>query len=92
MPMPEAAIHKNDCFSAGEHKIGLSRQIAVMKPVSPSQGMKTPAHDHLRLRVCAPDASHHPAAHVRRYDIRQEPSSRPEHPVTPDDRAPAYGG
>jgi hypothetical protein len=32
--MPKAAMNQDDCFILGKHKIGLSREIGNMEPVS----------------------------------------------------------
>ena len=60
--VPETSVHE-DCFAAGNKgKVGLSRQVLSMQPVTVSHGMYEPAHGHFRLGVAALDSSHNAAA------------------------------
>lgn len=53
--MPEAAVNKNDPMPDGKDKIGRARQAAVVQPISVTQRMHQPAHNHFGARVLAPD-------------------------------------
>ena len=62
VPMPEAAVDKNDRVPLWKHDVGMPRQFGRMQTVAEPQCMQVTAHDHLRLRVLRPNPAHHLAA------------------------------
>lgn len=62
MLMPEAAIHKDDCFVAGKDQVGLSWQVFAMQSVTQSCRMHCSANHQLRFCIAAFDCCHVSAA------------------------------
>ena len=65
VPMPETAVYEDHRPSRREHKVRLSRQLAVVKAIAEAERMQSAPDDDLRLCVLAPDSGHHPAADSR---------------------------
>ena len=65
VPVPETAMYKYHCPSRREHKVRLSRQLAVVKAIAEAECMQSVPNDDLRLCILAPDSGHHPAADSR---------------------------
>ena len=62
MLVPEAPMDEDHLASRGKHKVRLTREPAVVKPVPIALGVSEPTHDHLWLRVLTLDRTHYPAA------------------------------
>src|ERR1035441_6220673 len=58
VPVPETSVHKNDFTSAPEHQVWISRQAAVVQPVSVPHTVDQAPDRHLRLRVLRPNPAH----------------------------------
>ena len=71
VPVPEASVHEDSCLVSRKDKIGLARQLPVMKPVAETQAVKPSPQHHFRLRIFRSDSRHHPAANFRRNDVSQ---------------------
>lgn len=69
MPMPEAAMHKDDGFVFGEYDIGFAGEFFVVQAVAESVGMEEPPHQHLGLCVFPFDAAHIVGAGLRIVDV-----------------------
>lgn len=62
MAMPEASVHKNNCFPLRENDVRLARKIFAVKAESKSDTMKNRTNLDLGRRVPAPDAAHIPTS------------------------------
>ena len=58
MPMPEAAVNKNDLAPLRKHQVGISRQVFAVQPVAIPQTVHESPHPHLRLRVLTVHPGH----------------------------------
>lgn len=56
--MPKAPIDDDHLTSAAKDDVRLTRQIRGVQPVSVALGVQQSPHDHLGLRVLAPDTRH----------------------------------
>ena len=77
MTVPETAIHKHHGLVFGEHEVWFPWQVAAMKPVTKTAGMKPAPYNHFRLCVLTPDSSHIAATGRLVMDIRQLRPSEP---------------
>lgn len=78
VPVPEAAVGKQDRLVFGKNEIRFAGQAAIMETIAESQRVKALAEDHLRSCVAPPDAGHHPAADLGRNDISHAQESESE--------------
>jgi hypothetical protein len=69
--MPKTTMNKNHGSQATQHNVGLSRQISHMKPITETRCMKSLSNNQLRPGIFPTYASHHPAAHIARDNVRQ---------------------
>lgn len=67
--VPEAPMREQNRVIARKYQVWLARQSFGMEPVAEAFGKKAAPQQHFRIRVGAPDASHHPAAHVGGDDV-----------------------
>ena len=81
MPVPEAAVHKQNRTEFRKHQIRLSRQLSVVKPIPETASVQQLADQQLRLCVGALDRRHVPAAGFGIVDVSQ--------PSEPERRLPA---
>ncbi|ODA36497.1 hypothetical protein A6X21_02095 [Planctopirus hydrillae] len=65
VPVPEAAMHKDDCPVLGEHDIRFSGQILAVQSETISHPVEQRSYDQLWLRVPISDAGHVPASVFR---------------------------
>lgn len=71
VPMPETAIHKQDCPVSRKDKIGPSRQFPVVQAIAKAAGMQMVSDQQLWLCVLAPDRSHIAAARLPVVNVSQ---------------------
>jgi hypothetical protein len=69
MPVPETAVGEDHCLMLWKYEVGLARQVPYMESKAKAAPVQAGSQDQLRLRILAPDAGHHPAAHFGRYDV-----------------------
>lgn len=69
MTMPEAPLYEQDRIVLWEHQVGLAGQSGAMKAKAKSELMEAASENHFRLRIFAPNPSHHSAADRRGDDI-----------------------
>ena len=62
MPVPEAAMNKNDGAIAREYEIGLAGKRPVMQAVSKPERVDGTPENQLRPRITTPDCAHVPGA------------------------------
>src|SRR5260221_7414716 len=67
--VPETSVGKQNGVASGKNHIRLSWQCTVMQPETKACTMQTAAQEQLRLRIRAPDTSHHSAADFRGYNM-----------------------
>ena len=67
MPVPEAAVHKDNGCSRREDEIGTPGQLTPTEHVAKSPRMQTPSHQKFGFRITTSNALHH-AATGRRID------------------------
>jgi len=58
MPVPKTSMYKNDFTATGENQIGISRQIASMKPKAEAHAVHKLADKDFRLSVAGPNPRH----------------------------------
>lgn len=75
MPMPEAAVYKQNRTELGKYQIRLSWKLPVVQPIAEPSPVQQMADQQLRLCVGAPDRRHVPAAGCGIVDVSQP--SRP---------------
>ena len=56
--MPKAAMHEDDTLTGWEDKIGLARQLSIVKPVPIPHAVNQAPNCHLRRGVFAGDPAH----------------------------------
>jgi hypothetical protein len=76
MPVPEAAVDKNYLAPTHKYKIGVTRKIAPMQPITVASGVKKPSHVHFRASILAFDRLHRLASDGRRFHISLNPLDR----------------
>ena len=81
MPVPEAAVHKQNRTEFRKHQIRLSRQLPVVQPIPETAPVQQLADQQLRLCVETLDRRHIPAAGFGIVDVSQ--------PSGPERRLPA---
>lgn len=81
MPMPEAAVYKQNRTVLGKYQIRLSWQLPVVQPIAEPSPVQQLADQQLKLCVGAPDRRHVPAAGCGIVDVSQ--------PSGPERRSPA---
>lgn len=69
MPVPKAAVDKDNAAASGKYEVGIARQIAAVESVAKTEAMDHPADNHFWLRVFAPHAAHYCAALSRRESV-----------------------
>lgn len=72
VPMPEASVHEDGQFVAGQDNIRASRQIPPLQPKPIPQRKEEPAHGHLGLGVPASYGGHIPMSLFRRECIHEK--------------------
>lgn len=58
MPMPEAAMHKDDLSPAREHKVRLPRQVRLVQPIPVTHAVDDLPNAHFGLRILVLDTPH----------------------------------
>lgn len=71
MPMPEAAMNKDDGMPFRKNEIRLSGQVAGMQPVPKTTGMQPAPDQKFGSGILSPDYRHVPAAGFGGVDISQ---------------------
>jgi len=77
MPVPEAAMHKDDSMVFRKHHVWPARQIAGRKAVAETQAVQEPADDQFGLRIATPDRGHHPRSNFWRNTVSHVEARRP---------------
>jgi hypothetical protein len=65
VPVPEAAMNKNDFLPCGKRQVGLARQFRFVEPISISHTMNQMTNLHLWLCVLRTHQCHLPASLFR---------------------------
>ena len=71
VPVPEAPVHEDRSTVFRQDQIRATGNLLRVQPEPEAQPVQSAADQTLRLRVAAPDTSHHPAAGRRVDDINQ---------------------
>lgn len=58
MPMPKAAMNKNDGFVFGQNDIGFTRKGFIVQFVTETLGVEKPTDDQLWFSIGRPDPAH----------------------------------
>lgn len=69
MAVPEATVDEYHGAMLGKYKVRSSRKTIVVQNITKAPCMKASPDSQFWLRILAPDAGHHPAAYLGRYDI-----------------------
>jgi hypothetical protein len=69
VPVPKAAMYKNDLLQPGKSQIRTAGQVIPVQPESVSQTVRKTAHPELSLGVAAAHGSHYPGAMLSRKSI-----------------------
>lgn len=78
MPMPEAAVHKDDGAILRQNEVRSAVDLLRMKPEAETARVQCPPESQLGLGVVSPDPRHHPGTGLLVYDIGHiRPGFRP---------------
>ena len=71
VPLPIAAMNKDDLAKPGEHQSGTSRQIVAMHPVAKAKTVGDPPDSQLGFRILAPNPGHQDRSLFRYQDVHE---------------------
>jgi len=78
VPMPETAVNEYDGLTARKYQIRFTRQVASMKAIPETPGVKATTNEHFGRGVFPPNARHHPASGGGVDDISQRAATAPD--------------
>ena len=70
VPVPEAAVYKNNALQSWQDDVGTTRQLPYMEPVPIPHLVNQGSHEQFRLRVCCTNPRHVPAASLGSQTVR----------------------